>query len=174
MRSVVTVVVVLAIMGGAVALVYGLAAQRGTVKQPIAFNHALHLDEAGVQCIECHTGAETGVYAGLPGKNSCFDCHDIDEEDDSPPANPEKARLFAFDDRPDEIPWVRVAVTKPDVFFSHRRHVACAQMDCLECHPDQPKLTAPPSIARQVMTMDDCIDCHTEKGASIDCLACHR
>ncbi len=171
MRSVAYVFVALILLGGFVAIGYGIATREQIVVQPIAFNHAVHIEDAGMQCIECHTDAETDVSAGLPGKEMCMDCHDIDEEEGT---HTEKARLFSYAESDRDIPWVRVAVTAPDVFFSHRRHVTAGRMDCLECHPQQPGLTAPPSTARMVLTMDACIDCHENTGASDDCLACHR
>ena len=166
-----TAAVIVIAFGGFVAIVYGFAVLPERVVQPISFNHVIHLEDAGITCDECHTNAATGVFAGLPGKEICLDCHDVDEEADS---HPEKDKLFAFDESDGDIPWRRVAVTRPDVYFSHRRHVASGKLDCLECHPDQPSLKKPPRSARLVMSMDDCIACHEERNASSDCLACHR
>lgn len=171
MRFIGALVLALLAIGGFVAIVYGISSRSDPVTQPIAFNHAVHVNEAGMECLGCHTNAETAVAAALPGKNICLDCHDIDEEEQT---HPEKDKLFAFDDVEHDIPWVRIAVTKPDVFFTHRRHVTAAKLDCLQCHPDQPALTAPPSAVGLVMTMDDCLACHEQSGASTDCLACHR
>ncbi len=165
------IVIGLIIVVGSAALVYGFVVRAPRVIQPIVFNHAVHVNEAGLQCAECHADAETHVYAGFPAKLVCLDCHDIDDEEGD---HPEKDKLFAFDDDAHEIPWERVAVTAPDVFFSHRRHVRAAKLDCLVCHADQPTLSKPPSTARLVMSMDACIACHEENNASSDCLACHR
>ena len=172
MRLVAVVLIVLIVVGGLAAAGHAMATRGEPVVQPIAFNHAVHLNEAGLECLACHTDAETDVYAGLPGKAICLDCHDIDEEQDDP--NPEKAKLFAFADLDEDIPWKRVAVTKPDVFFSHRRHVTSAGLDCLQCHVDQPTLVAPPPRVRVVMRMTACIACHKKNGASADCIVCHR
>ncbi len=171
MRSAASMFIMLVVIVGFVALVYGFVGRGPAVDQPIAFNHAIHIDQAGLQCVDCHTGAETEVYAGLPGKQLCLDCHDIDEEEGS---HPEKDKLFAFDDDPGDIPWKRVTMTAPDVYFSHRRHVAGALLDCLECHTDQASLSKPPSRARLVMTMNECLDCHEQREATADCLFCHR
>lgn len=171
MRRIVLTIVVLAVVGGSVALVYGIVVRGERIVQPIAFDHSLHVNEAAIPCAGCHTSAEHEVFAGLPRKVVCFDCHDADQED---AAHPEKAKLFSFAASNQDIVWRRVAVTKPDVFFSHRRHVTAAKIDCLHCHPDQPTLTAPPSSARVVMTMQTCIECHNDTQASTDCLACHR
>jgi hypothetical protein len=169
MRFILPVLVVVFV--GLVAVVYAIAGRQPAVTQPVAFNHALHLEGAGLQCLDCHTDAPTSVHAGLPGKRMCLDCHDVDDEVEE---GSELAKLVRFADSEENIPWVRVAVTGPDVFFSHRRHVTAGRIDCLRCHPDQATLTAPPPVVRLVMTMDDCLDCHQDTGAGTGCLACHR
>jgi len=163
--------IVVALLAGCVAVVYGVVGRRPTVTQPIAFNHTLHVKEASLACVDCHTDAGNRRDAGLPGKKVCLDCHDPDQEAGQ---HPQKDKLFAFSKGEEEIPWIRIAVTRPDVFFSHRRHVAAAKMDCLDCHVDQPSLTAPPYTARLVMTMTACIECHERSAVSTDCLVCHR
>ena len=163
--------VTVAALAGCAALVFAVAGRGRQVTQPIAFNHAMHVGEASLECLDCHTDAATRRDAGLPGKQICLDCHDPDQEAGK---HPQKDQLFAFGKGDREIPWIRVAVTRPDVFFSHRRHVAAAKMACLDCHADQPSLTAPPSAARLVMTMTACIECHERCSVSTDCLACHR
>lgn len=174
MRWIIPVMLVLVVVAlGAVG--YGHWTAGEIVTQPIAFNHNLHLTEAGMDCLNCHTDAKAARFAGLPGKDACFDCHDPDDmADEGDDLHPEKAKLMPFADSDDDIPWGRVARTAPHVYFSHRRHVTSAGMDCLECHVDQKQLTTPPARSRLVMAMTDCIDCHEQKGASTDCLACHR
>lgn len=171
MRRVGPYVITGAVLAGCVAVVYGVVGRRPTVTQPIAFNHAVHVGEASLTCVDCHTDAETRRDAGLPGKQVCLDCHDPDQEAGK---HPQKDKLFALSKGDGEIPWIRVAVTQSDVFFSHRRHVAAAKIDCLGCHTDQPGLTAPPPTVRLVMTMTACIECHERNAVSTDCLVCHR
>lgn len=153
------------------AVVYGFVGRGPTILQPVAFNHALHVGEASLPCLHCHTDAGSFRDAGLPRKQVCLDCHDPDQEGGQ---HPEKDKLFAFAKGDDEVPWIRVRVTRPDVYFSHRRHVAAGKMDCLDCHADQPHLTAPPSTVRLVMTMTACMQCHERNTVSTDCLVCHR
>lgn len=141
------------------------------VSQPIAFNHVVHLESAGMQCVECHRNATTNAYAGIPSKTICLDCHDIDEEQNT---NPQKDVLFSFDDLDEDIPWQRVTRTRIDVYFSHRRHVTSGKIDCLECHRDQTTLLTPPRYNRLVMRMGDCLACHEDRRVSTDCLICHR
>ena len=172
MSFIVPLCVSLIIVVGMVAILYAFGPSGERVTQPLAFNHAIHLEDAGLACLDCHTNAGTAVYAGLPGADICLDCHDTDDEEVQ--QHKEKAKLVPYAESEENIPWVRVAVTKPDVFFSHRRHVTAGEIDCLKCHPDQPALTAPPKTVGEVMTMDDCLDCHEEREVSVDCLVCHR
>ncbi len=171
MQRTVSILAIPIVVVGLVAIVYGFTLRSERIVQPIAFNHVVHLEGAGMQCAECHTDATTSVSAGLPGKEICYNCHDIDEEAGT---QPEKDKLFAFDDQDGDIPWMRVTVSTPDVFFSHRRHVTSGKLECTECHRDQRTLSAPPSSVRLVMSMYACIECHAEHGVSSDCLACHR
>lgn len=171
MKSIGSLFLALVMVGALTALVFALAGRSEAVLQPIRFNHTVHIDSAGLECVDCHTDAQTSVFAGLPGKSICLDCHDVDDESGT---HAEKDKLFAFDEVDHDIPWKRVAVTRPDVYFSHRRHVTAGKLDCLRCHPDQPSLDRPPPTRRIVMTMTECIDCHEENKVSSDCLACHR
>ncbi len=166
-----SIVIALVVLMGVVATVYGIVGFSPAAIQPLAFNHAVHIDSASLECVDCHKDAMTGRFAGLPGKQICLDCHDADGEAGS---HAQKDKLFSFGETDREIPWVRVAITKPDVFFSHRRHAAVAKIECMDCHVGQAKLTAPPRSVRRVMAMTECIACHERNGTSSDCLVCHR
>ena len=146
--------------------------------QPIAFNHRLHLENVqGISCPDCHQFVTSHTYAGLPSKFFCFGCHDPDADESDTEADafkPEFATLMAFADAEGDIPWHRVTTAREDVFFSHRRHVTVAQLDCRQCHPEIPDRTSPPTRGPVEMAMDTCIRCHEENEASVDCIACHR
>jgi hypothetical protein len=43
---------------------------RPTAVQPIAYNHKPHLEQAQMECLDCHTGALTGPRAIIPGVRS--------------------------------------------------------------------------------------------------------
>lgn len=171
MRKTLSALVAVVVVVGGVAIGYGVVTRSPRVDQPIAFNHVIHLGEASLQCVDCHLNAESTPFAGIPGKQICLDCHDIDDEQGS---NIEKDKLFAFAELDGDIPWKRVAITRPDVFFSHRRHVTSAKLECLTCHKDQDTLIAPPRTSRHVMPMADCVNCHAEHAMPKDCNACHR
>lgn len=163
-------VLVLGAVVTAMAYAFGNPTER--VTQPIAFNHEVHITKAKLECTTvCHSAAATEVYAGLPSKWVCFECHDPDEET---PDNPAKTRLAGYIDKDEEIPWKRVAVIRPDVFFSHRRHVTGGQIECARCHPGITEASQPLSGVALVMRMSSCLDCHRHEGRDVDCLACHR
>lgn len=146
--------------------------------QPIAFNHRLHLERVqGISCPDCHQFVTTQTYAGLPSKFLCFGCHDPDADETDTEADafkPQFATLMGFADTDGDIPWQRVTTIREDVFFSHRRHVIVGKLDCRECHPKMPDRTRPPTRGPMKMTMDECISCHEQNQASVDCIACHR
>jgi len=143
-----------------------------SVTQPIAFNHRVHITKAALDCTTlCHSSALTEIYAGLPSKHVCYQCHDPDMET---PDKPEQTKLAAYVDRDEDIPWERVAITAADVFFTHRTHVVVAKIECRECHRQEAAAEQPLSRVSLVMQMEDCVDCHKRRGADSDCLACHR
>jgi hypothetical protein len=143
--------------------------------QPIAFNHALHLERVqGLECQDCHQFVMTEPYAGLPSKYVCFGCHDPAAEAEGEAPNPQMAALMAFAHTDGDIPWHRVTALPPDVFFSHRRHAAVAKLDCLACHPEVPNWTSPPERGPIRMRMETCLACHRNAGTSVDCMSCHR
>lgn len=142
------------------------------VTQPVAFNHQIHATRASLDCTTvCHSAAPTEVHAGMPSKEVCFECHDPDEETSD---NPAKTQLASYVDLEGDIPWKRVAVTAPDVFFSHRRHVTSGKIECVRCHPGVAEASESLSRVSLVLRMAACLDCHEHERADVDCLACHR
>ena len=169
--------VILALVVAVLALGAWIYAPGPLPPQPIAFNHRLHLERVqGITCQDCHMFVLSETYAGLPSKVVCFGCHDPDADEDDKEADAFKAKfagLMAFAGTEGEIPWHRVTIIREDVFFSHRRHVTVAKLDCRECHPEMPDRTSPPTRGPIEMKMSTCIRCHEENNASVDCVACH-
>lgn len=139
------------------------------VVQPIAFNHALHVD-GGISCARCHPGAREGIRAGLPSMAVCLECHE-----EALTENPEEAKVLAYRDRRGEVPWTPLAwVGESNVFFSHRRHAGAAAISCERCHGPVEKTSKPPETSIHDWSMALCLDCHRREEASRDCLSCHR
>ena len=98
-----------------------------------------------------------------------------------------------------EIPWL-VYSRQPDcVYFSHIAHVKMGEMDCSVCHGEHGKLDQLPAYKENRLTgysiniwgsnimglksntwdrmkMDDCAECHTDKGKEENnaCFVCHK
>jgi hypothetical protein len=136
--------------------------------QPIEFNHKLHVDN-GLACADCHTRVLEGIRAGRPSIDTCLGCH---SEPLTESGEEEKIRQFASEARP--IPWARISQLASHVYFSHRRHVVLAKIDCAVCHGEMAQMTVPPRASLVAHTMSFCLDCHRRSGASLDCLDCHR
>lgn len=139
------------------------------VKQPIPFNHALHVVDNEMSCQDCHRSVETTRVAGRPGVSVCADCHDVmlgHSEDEK--------IVVAHVEQDDEIPWRRIYRVSQTAFFSHARHVSAGGIECQTCHGPMQEQEVPPSRPLVALTMDDCIGCHRERAVRDDCNACHR
>lgn len=150
------------------ALMFGACNRTPPVVQPIEYSHKLHVD-SGIACTSCHESAETAAAAGVPGIETCITCHQAAITES---AEEEKVRQYA--EREEEIPWRRVHQMPDHVYFSHRRHVAAGGVECEQCHGAIANLTAPPPRPLVNQSMTWCISCHRTRGATQDCVHCHR
>ena len=139
------------------------------VKQPIQYNHYKHTQTLEIECATCHQGVRDGVRATLPSVEICMGCH-ADAVTDSP----EEEKIRTFYSKNQEIPWQRLFKLPPHVFFSHRRHVSVAGLDCTKCHGDMAFRKTPPSKAPMKISMNACLSCHRKLQAKTDCVSCHR
>ena len=168
-QAAVTAVCVSALLGGAwfvgVAVVTNSEA---AVVQPVAFNHKAHVD-VGMECADCHAYYDTQTFSGLPTIQDCLSCHDeaITESKEE-----EAIRSAAAAGEP--LTWRRLYTVPDHVYYSHRRHVAAEGVECATCHGAIAESTRPPPRALTDLSMDFCLNCHKQTGASEDCIACHK
>jgi hypothetical protein len=159
----VPVIVLLALAGAALAFL------PGPVVQPIVFNHHLHVEELGAECVDCHRYARSGARATIPNIQVCADCH-VEALTESP----EEAKLIEYIEQDRLIPWRKIYWVPDHVYFSHRRHTTIAGIECETCHGAIRERELPLDRRLVPVTMDDCIGCHEKNGAAHDCLLCHR
>ncbi len=133
--------------------------------QPVAFDHALHLRQK-LACADCHVLVETAEKAGLPTANLCMTCHQVIKT-----GSPEVQKVAQFQKARRPIPWVRLYQVPDFVYFNHSRHIK-AGMKCSECHGNTGATVV--SVTEKEFAMATCVDCHTMKKASNDCLTCHK
>lgn len=142
----------------------------GGLAQPIQFNHNLHTAEVGMDCPECHQYVTRSRKATLPGRSVCIDCHEEAQGETA-----EEQKLVELLQAGDELNWQRVYELPRHVYFSHFRHVTLGQIGCQKCHGEMSELTSPPTKpATDILEMDTCMDCHEDRQAEQDCLACHN
>jgi len=138
------------------------------VRQPVSFDHKKHM-ETDLTCLNCHGGANKEASTGIPPVRRCIRCHEAEEIE-----NPATEALRVFAEENGDIPWVRVYRVDAHTYFSHRRHVALAKIDCAVCHGDMAIQTRPVTRQAIPITMDGGISCHRKQGVTEDCLSCHR
>lgn len=134
--------------------------------QPIEFSHRIHAGEYEIPCLYCHAGARRSPVAGIPSVERCMGCHKITAND-----KPEIQKLAKYWNGQKPIEWVRIHDLEDFVYFSHERHVKKG-VDCSECHGNVAEMDRVYKVVSQHMGW--CLDCHRPRGASIDCLTCHR
>jgi hypothetical protein len=153
-------------LGGRAALLMTLSLVACFAAQPVSFLHSKHM-LLGLDCRDCHTGADSRAGAGIPSVRVCMLCHAKLLRKD-----PEVQKVIAYANKNVEIPWVRVYSFSSDahVKFRHAPHYA-AGISCATCHGD---LTKAGTAERTVThNMGTCVSCHRQKHATEDCAACH-
>jgi len=139
------------------------------VPQPIAFNHLKHTQDLGLACEFCHKYVKTGAHAGLPDEQTCIMCHQSVQG-----TSEEAAKVTELITAGEPIRFNKLFRLEPHVFYTHGRHVGIAELECTNCHGDIADSERPPKRALVKIDMDFCLDCHLERGESLDCVACHR
>jgi hypothetical protein len=137
--------------------------------QPIQYSHKLHMEDVGLTCMDCHPNTNTLPRASIPNIAVCGDCHDDVESE-----NTSERKVAEYVVNGVKIPWVQVHIVPDHAYFSHRRHVKLAQIECTDCHGDVSQMERPFSIPFVNMEMEWCMDCHEQRNATNDCYACHR
>jgi len=162
-------------------------------QQPLQFNHKVHAEKAGMECVGCHELRADGSFSGIPGIAGCAGCH----PEPQGPTQAEKQLVKDYVTPNREIPWLVYSRQPINARFSHARHVTAGKMKCEECHGEHGKSTtlAPyeenrvSGYSRKIwgsrmvrvglkpgdgMKMSDCESCHEKKGVEAGCLGCHQ
>jgi hypothetical protein len=135
-------------------------------QQPIAFPHNKHI-KMGMECVDCHIGADTRASAGIPSVTKCMLCHAKLGRDKA-----EVKKVIDYANQKIEIPWQRVYSfdVSAHVKFKHAPHYQ-AGIGCATCHGDMANATVAEKVVHH--NMGTCLTCHRQKNASEDCAACH-
>lgn len=148
-------------------------------EQPIKFSHVRHVQLNKMECQFCHWNVTKSSYAAIPEVETCAGCHGAMPGTDIPKiggkTDEQKTEIKKLYDQYIKpgvaIPWVKVHVMPDHVRFNHERHVK-AGANCQECHGQIPEMEVVERVSS--MKMGWCLDCHRERGSSIDCYVCHK
>ncbi len=187
------------VVGLVVALILGWWVLPSLMKesktQPIAFSHALHVQDQGMECVKCHFVRADGTFSGAPATEQCAECHFTILG-----KNPEEARFvrdYVHTGREIKSEWLIYQKQPDNVFFSHALHFSPvaelrSQEDvaayCLKCHINVAEASEPPAYrenrlsgySENTMLMWGCERCHAEHmalgntNASNACFTCHK
>ncbi len=166
-------------------------------KQPVDFNHAVHLGLVGDGCNSCHFFRSDGSFSGIPALSRCAGCHQTRKG----PTSAEAILIEQYVMKNRQIPWLIYSAQPDYVFFPHAAHVKKAGMPCRQCHGDIGHSTHLPVYAvnritgyskdiegtgiidsgitntdrPRYTTMSDCRACHLKTtGSEGACLQCHK
>jgi hypothetical protein len=154
-------------------------------EQPISFSHARHAGELKIECLYCHGPAEQGQEAGIPAVSVCMGCHQHVSRGSTPGSEQEIAKLRDYYARGEPIPWQRIHTLPEHVQFKHHKHVQ-AGVACQTCHgpvqdmkrvylAEETRYTSRSLwLPTAKLEMGWCMECHLERSASDDCVACHH
>lgn len=132
-------------------------------KQPIAYSHALHAGELGMDCRYCHNTVEKTAHAWIPPTQTCMGCHTNiypNQSTDPLAPNNEKDKLHpvhASFQTGLPIEWIRVHDLPDYAYFNHSAHVNRG-VGCVTCHGRVDRMEEVYQSKR--LSMAWCIDCH--------------
>jgi hypothetical protein len=161
----------LTVVMGAVGFAGGRAAfsPSGEVRQPVQFNHRVHVKTAGLECASCHQYFADHQRSGLPDLGDCQVCHQ-----EPITKSPEERTLIALLAGPTRPAFQKLFRLPDHVYYSHLRHVTVAKLPCETCHGGIADTIAPPVRPLVSVRMSTCIDCHTRLSVETGCTSCHR
>jgi len=120
--------------------------------QPVAFSHATHAGQLGIDCRYCHTGVEKSWFSNIPASSTCMNCHNQVLKDDPRLA---LIRDSAQSGRP--VPWVQIHRLPDFVYFNHSVHVNRG-ISCVECHGRIDQMEE--VYHAKPFSMSFCLECH--------------
>ena len=121
-------------------------------EQPVAFSHALHAGEMGMDCRYCHNTVERAGLAAIPPTDTCMNCHATVAAES---ALLEPVRQAHATGEP--VAWVRVHMLPDYAYFDHSAHIS-AGVGCSSCHG---RIDEMETVAQaEPLSMSWCLDCH--------------
>ena len=121
-------------------------------KQPVAFDHSLHVGQLGMDCRYCHTFVDRSEHSNVPAASTCMNCHSL-VKPDSPQLKPIRDSYNSGE----PVPWVRIHRTPDYVYFNHAAHVNRG-VSCVHCHGRIDEMQE--VYHAKPLSMAFCLECH--------------
>ncbi|MEZ5405618.1 MAG: cytochrome c3 family protein [Verrucomicrobiia bacterium] len=121
-------------------------------QQPVNFEHAIHVNQLGMDCRYCHVGVETSPNSTIPTTQTCMNCHKQVKKD-----SPALAAVRESWETGKPIPWVRIHQVPDYVYFNHAAHVNRG-VSCVSCHGQVNQMRV--MYQDQPQSMSWCLECH--------------
>jgi hypothetical protein len=127
--------------------------------QPVAFSHATHAGQLGIDCRYCHNQVEKSWHSNIPSSSTCMNCHNQVLKDD-----PRLALVRDSAQSGQPIPWIQIHRVPDYVYFNHSVHVDRG-ISCVECHGRVDQMEEVYHF--QPLSMTFCLDCHRDPAAKL-------
>jgi hypothetical protein len=153
-------VIIVAVLGGAAyvptVVTYGFSSQATDVGyapiQPIAYSHALHAGQLGIDCRYCHSTVEQAGFAAIPSTQVCMNCH-TNVRSTSEKLKP----LMQSWQTGQPVEWVKVHDLPDFAYFNHSAHVNSG-VGCISCHGRVDTMEV--VYQHERLSMSWCLECH--------------
>ena len=126
--------------------------------QPIAFSHALHAGQLGMDCTWCHTHVGQSPHANVPHLRTCMNCHGEaygNIKSNSVALAPLREAWASGQ----PVPWIQIHRLPDYAYFNHAVHVRRG-VGCVTCHG---KVNEMPVVRHAApLSMAWCLDCHRD------------
>ena len=154
---------------------------------PLNFDHAMHVDEMGLDCDFCHDTAADSTTSKdrlIPEEPICLGCHEAGVAADEGEASGECSTCHRSytpqypegADRSDTgtalNPPPHMVVPTPHIKMNHKVHIDKG-ISCETCHREVPGITLA-TRENALPVMGTCLTCHDNKAAPMDCVTCHQ
>ncbi|MBI3202685.1 MAG: cytochrome c3 family protein [Polyangiaceae bacterium] len=123
-------------------------------KQPVAYSHALHAGQLGIDCRYCHNTVDRAAHAASPPTETCMNCHARIRKDSDLLA---PIRQSASSGEP--VQWVKVHDLPDYVYFNHSAHVTRG-VGCVSCHGRVDRMAEVSQV--ESLSMGWCLTCHRD------------
>jgi hypothetical protein len=182
---VLTVSLVFGVSFGTYALDMGNIEKGFQPEQPVYFPHSLMAGKRGIDCLYCHTQAESSAHATVPPVSVCMKCHkEVQPKNAEGEVKDSIKKLLEYWESGKPIEWVKVHDLADFVYFDHSRHLTKkAGLVCADCHGQVEKMDRVKRV--NTLKMSWCLACHRQpppEGAPPEqktrapthCSTCHR